>query len=41
KECHDSDGEESFVADSKTKGSDVNCSSEAGKRRRLVLDSSE
>ncbi|GJU63954.1 ATP-dependent DNA helicase PIF1-like protein [Tanacetum coccineum] len=37
KECHDSDGEESFVADSKTKGSDV----EAGKRRRLVLDSSE
>ncbi|GJZ07598.1 ATP-dependent DNA helicase PIF1-like protein [Tanacetum coccineum] len=37
KECHDSDGEESFVADSKTKGSDVGCSSEAG----LVLDSSE
>ncbi|GJW79947.1 reverse transcriptase domain-containing protein [Tanacetum coccineum] len=40
-ERHDSDGEESFVADSKTKGSDVGCSSEAGKRRRLVLDSSE
>ncbi|GJX36239.1 ATP-dependent DNA helicase PIF1-like protein [Tanacetum coccineum] len=33
KECHDSDGEESFVADSKTKGSDVGCSSEAGKMR--------
>nr|GEU97598.1 helicase [Tanacetum cinerariifolium] len=31
-ERHDSDGEESFVADSKTKGSDVGCSSEAGKR---------
>ncbi|GJV03127.1 ATP-dependent DNA helicase PIF1-like protein [Tanacetum coccineum] len=40
-ERHDSDGEESFVSDSKTKGSDVGCSSEAGKRRRLVLDSSE
>ncbi|GJV20166.1 reverse transcriptase domain-containing protein [Tanacetum coccineum] len=40
-ERHDFDGEESFVADSKTKGSDVGCSSEAGKRRRLVLDSSE
>ncbi|GKC55193.1 ATP-dependent DNA helicase PIF1-like protein [Tanacetum coccineum] len=40
-ERHDSNGEESFVADSKTKGSDVGCSSEAGKRRRLVLDSSE
>nr|GEU94449.1 hypothetical protein [Tanacetum cinerariifolium] len=38
---HNSDREESFVADSKTKGSDVDCSSEAGKRRRLVLDSSE
>ncbi|GKB61880.1 reverse transcriptase domain-containing protein [Tanacetum coccineum] len=36
-----SDGEESFVADSKTKGSDVGCSSKAEKRRRLVLDSSE
>ncbi|GJV29943.1 reverse transcriptase domain-containing protein [Tanacetum coccineum] len=30
-ERHDSDGEESFVPDSKTKGSDVGCSSEAGK----------
>ncbi|GKB25887.1 hypothetical protein Tco_0865288 [Tanacetum coccineum] len=34
KERHDSDGEESFVADSKTKRSDVGCSSEARKRRR-------
>ncbi|GKA78398.1 ATP-dependent DNA helicase PIF1-like protein [Tanacetum coccineum] len=41
KECHDSDGEESFVADSKIKGSDVGCSSGMGKRRRLVLDGSE
>ncbi|GJS93015.1 reverse transcriptase domain-containing protein [Tanacetum coccineum] len=40
-ERHDSDGEESFVADSKTKRSNVGCSSEAGKMRRLVLDSSE
>ncbi|GJY92922.1 nucleic acid-binding, OB-fold protein [Tanacetum coccineum] len=40
-ERHDSDGEESFVADCKTKGTNVACSSEAGKRRRLVLDSSE
>ncbi|GKD74520.1 hypothetical protein Tco_1332802, partial [Tanacetum coccineum] len=40
-ERHDSDGEESFMADSKTKGSNVGCSSEAGKRRRLVLDSSK
>nr|GEV38206.1 hypothetical protein [Tanacetum cinerariifolium] len=29
---HNSDGEESFVADSKTKGSDVDCSSKAGKK---------
>ncbi|GJZ86190.1 ATP-dependent DNA helicase PIF1-like protein [Tanacetum coccineum] len=36
KECHDSDGEESFMADSKTKGSDVGCSFEAEKRRRLT-----
>ncbi|GKE97775.1 hypothetical protein Tco_0021126 [Tanacetum coccineum] len=35
-ERYDFDGKESFVADSKTKGSDVGCSSEAGKRRRLV-----
>ncbi|GJT74044.1 reverse transcriptase domain-containing protein [Tanacetum coccineum] len=41
KERHDSDGEESFMADSKTKGSDVGCSSGTGKRRRLVLDGSE
>ncbi|GJZ06288.1 reverse transcriptase domain-containing protein [Tanacetum coccineum] len=33
-ERHDSDGEESFVVDSKTKERDVGCSSEAGKRRR-------
>nr|GEY15272.1 hypothetical protein [Tanacetum cinerariifolium]GEY26322.1 hypothetical protein [Tanacetum cinerariifolium] len=41
KERHDSDGEESFVADSKIKGSDVGCSSGTGKWRRLVLDGSE
>ncbi|GJU47409.1 reverse transcriptase domain-containing protein [Tanacetum coccineum] len=41
KERHDSDGEESFMADSKTKGSDVGCSSGTGKRRRLVLDGSK
>ncbi|GKF51296.1 hypothetical protein Tco_0147763, partial [Tanacetum coccineum] len=40
-ERYDFDGKESFMADSKTKGSDVGCSSEARKRRRLVLDSSE
>nr|GFA45519.1 hypothetical protein [Tanacetum cinerariifolium] len=40
KERHDSDGEESFMADSKTKGSDVGCSSGTRKRRRLVLDGS-
>nr|GEV44206.1 ATP-dependent DNA helicase PIF1-like [Tanacetum cinerariifolium] len=37
KKRHDSDGEESFVADSKTKGSDVGCSSGTGKRRRPSL----
>nr|GEW13198.1 hypothetical protein [Tanacetum cinerariifolium] len=36
KERHDSDGEESFMADSKTKGSDVGCSSGTGKRRRYA-----
>ncbi|GKB94920.1 ATP-dependent DNA helicase PIF1-like protein [Tanacetum coccineum] len=41
KERHDSDGKESFMADSKTKWSDVGCSSGTGKRRRLVLDGSE
>nr|GEX21682.1 hypothetical protein [Tanacetum cinerariifolium] len=35
-ERHDSDKEESFVVDSKIKGSDVGCSSEASKRRRYV-----
>nr|GEV66152.1 hypothetical protein [Tanacetum cinerariifolium] len=35
KERHDSDGEESFVADSKTKGSDVGCSSGTRKWRSL------
>ncbi|GJY62119.1 hypothetical protein Tco_0462776 [Tanacetum coccineum] len=34
-ERHDSDGEESFVADSKTKGSNVGCSSEAGKSDKV------
>ncbi|GKA16782.1 hypothetical protein Tco_0696619 [Tanacetum coccineum] len=38
KECHDSNGEESFVVDSKTKGSDVGCSSKAEKRRRYFED---
>nr|GEZ58987.1 hypothetical protein [Tanacetum cinerariifolium] len=41
KERHNSDGEESFVADSKTKRSDVGCSSGIGKRRRLVQDGSK
>nr|GEV62861.1 hypothetical protein [Tanacetum cinerariifolium] len=41
KERHDSDGEESFVADSKIKGSDVGCSFRTGKRRRFMLDGSE
>nr|GEV03583.1 hypothetical protein [Tanacetum cinerariifolium] len=41
KERHNSDVEESFMADSKTKGSNVGCSSKAEKRRMLVLDSSE
>nr|GEV56345.1 hypothetical protein [Tanacetum cinerariifolium] len=41
KERHDCDGEESFVADSKTKGSDVGCLSGTRKRRRLMLDGSE
>ncbi|GJS48411.1 ATP-dependent DNA helicase PIF1-like protein, partial [Tanacetum coccineum] len=37
KECYDSDGEESFVADSKSKGSDVGCSSEAEKRMMVSV----
>nr|GEW23270.1 ATP-dependent DNA helicase PIF1-like [Tanacetum cinerariifolium] len=37
--CHDSDGEESFVAHSKRKRSDVGCSSEVGKWRRLAASS--
>ncbi|GKC06082.1 hypothetical protein Tco_0997692, partial [Tanacetum coccineum] len=41
KERHNSDGEESFVADSKTKGNDVGCLFGTEKRRRLVLDGSE